>query len=389
MEELGRIFLAFVPETWIGVDVRKQIGPMLHERGFCRALIVTDKAVREHGLLEDVEKSLQACALPFGVFGGSLPNGPTEVVEECAEVARKEAADVLIAVGGGSSIDIAKAASALVTNEGDIYELIGRDRIKTPALFKVAIPTTAGTGSEWSTSAIITDARDALKKPIFSRFMCCDLVLLDPVLTMELPPRQTAETGIDALTHAIEAYGAWKSTVISDMYAEKAIELVGRNLRTAYAKGRKHIESRYNMLLAAALAMAAHTSSSAGLIHAMNYPLTAKAHVSHGTALALLLPHVIEFNLVACPERYGRIAQLLGERIEGLAPMEAARRASAAVRGLCRDLGMPERLTEIGFQASDIAPALEFLFAFQGYGLENNPRDATRDDLRRIYEAAL
>ena len=383
------MYLAFVPETWIGVDVRKQIGPMLHDRGFRRALIVTGKNVRERGLLRDIEQSLQTCALPYGVFDHSLPNGPTEIVEECAEVARKEAADVLIAVGGGSPIDIAKAASALVTNREGIYEFIGKDRIKEPALFKVAIPTTAGTGSEWSTSAIVTDARDALKKPIFSRFMCCDLVLLDPILTLELPPRQTAETGIDALTHAIEAYGAWKSTVLSDMYAEKAIELVGRNLRTAYAKGHKHLDARYKMLLAAALAMAAHTSSSAGLIHAMNYPLTAKAHVSHGTALALLLPHVMEFNLVACPEKYGRIAQLLGERVEGLTAMEAAKKASAAVRGLRSDLGIPERLTDIGFQESDIEPALEFLFSFQRYGMENNPRDATRDDLRRIYTAAL
>jgi len=389
MEELGRVYLACIPETWIGLDTRRQIAPMLRDRGLCRPLIVTDKSVAKHGLLEHVEDSLKGCGIEYGVFDKSLPNGPTEIIEECADVLRKEHRDSLLAVGGGSPIDIAKAASVLATNDEGIYDFIGRDKVKKPGLFKAVIPTTAGTGSEWSNSAIITDARDLLKKPIFSRFMWCDLVIIDPVLTLELPPKETADTGIDALTHAIEAYGAWKATVISDMFAEKAIELVSGNLRLAYAKGRKHIEARYKMCLAAALAMAAHTSSSAGLVHGMNYPLTAKTYVSHGTALAVMLPHILEFNSIACAHKSARIAQIMGETVDNCPPAEAALKSVKAVRRLCRDLGMPGTLTEIGFKEQDIDDALDFLFKYQTYAMENNPRDVTREDLRQIYKMAL
>jgi len=389
MEELARIYLACIPETWIGFDARREMGPMLQGRGLRRPLIVTDKNVAKHGLLKDVEDSLRSCGIEYGVFDKSLPNGPTEIIEECADALRKEHRDSLLAVGGGSPIDIAKAASVLATNDEGVYDFIGRDKVKKPGLFKAVIPTTAGTGSEWSNSAIVTDARDSLKKPIFSRFMWCNLVIIDPVLSLELPPRETADTGIDALTHAIEAYGAWKSTVISDMFAEKAIELVSGSLRVAYAKGRKHIEARYKMCVAAALAMAAHTSSSAGLVHGMNYPLTAKTHVSHGTALALLLPHILEFNSIACPHKYARIAQIMGETVDGCSPMEAPLKSAQAVRRLCRDVGMPGTLTEVGFKEQDIDDALDFLFEYQTYAMENNPRDVTREDLRQIYKAAL
>jgi alcohol dehydrogenase len=173
------------------------------------------------------------------------------------------------------------------------------------------------------------------------------------------------------------------------MFAEKAIELVSDNLRLAYAKGKRHIEARYKMCMAAALAMAAHTSSSAGLVHGMNYPLTAKTHVSHGTALALLLPHIMQFNAIACPPKYARLAQIMGERIEGCSPMEAALKSAEAVRRLCADVGMPRRLGEVGFKEDDIEEALDFLFKFQIYAMENNPRDVTREDLHRIYAAAL
>jgi alcohol dehydrogenase class IV len=389
MNEMGRIYLACVPETWIGVEAARQIGSLLKDRGFRRPLIVTDVPVAKSGLLGPVEESFGAAGLDHAIFDGSQPNGPTQAIEECAATLRRANCDSLVAVGGGSPIDIAKVASVLVTNEEGVYDFIGRDKVKRRGLFKAALPTTAGTGSEWSNSAIVTDGRDALKKPIFSRFMWCDLVLLDPLMSLHLPPRQTADTGIDALTHAIEAYAAWKATIVSDMYAEKAIELVASSLRTAYAKGPKHLEARYRLCLAAALAMAAHTSSSAGLVHAMNYPLTAKTHVSHGTALALLLPHIMDFNLIACPHKYAGIARLMGERLDGCSPIQAARRSVDAVRHLCADVGMPQALTEVGFTEGDIPDALDFLFTYQTYGMENNPRDVSREDLSRIYRAAL
>jgi len=389
MEELGRKYSICIPESLVGVGSAKDIGPILKERGFLRPLIVTDENIAKSGLLLEIEDTFKQSGIDSVVFDRAEPNGPTQVIEECAAVLRETRRDAVIGFGGGSPMDIAKVASVLVTNDEKVYEFIGRDKIKRPGLFKVLIPTTAGTGSEWSQAAIVTDARDSLKKPIFSRFMWSDVVILDPVLTLDLPPRATADTGIDALTHAIEAYAAWKSTLLSDMFAEKAIELVSASLRIAYAKGRKHIGARYKLLLAASLAMAAHTCSSAGLVHSMNYPLTAKAHVTHGTALALLLPHVMEFNLIGAPEKYARIARLMGEDVRGCSTMEAARKSVDAVRKLCIEVGMPRRLNEVGFTEQDIPDALDFLFKYQVYGMENNPRDVSREDFVAMYTAAL
>lgn len=389
MEELGRKFPVCIPETLVGNDASNETGNMLSERGFHKTLIVTDGDIVKAGLVEPIEASLRTKGVHYLVFDGCEPNGPIDVIVECAGVVKKEGCDSVIGVGGGSAMDIAKVASVLVTNNEDVYNFIGRDKIKVPGLFKALIPTTAGTGSEWSNAAIVTDKRDGQKKPIFSRYMWPDVVIIDPLMSLNLPPKATADTGIDALTHAIEAYAGWKANTVSDMFAEKAIQLVSNNLRIAYAKGRKHIEARYNLCLAAAFAMAAHTSSSAGLVHSMNYPLTAKTHASHGTAVALLLPHVMEFNLPGCLSKYAKIAQIMGENIEGCSPIDAAQKSVEAVRKLCRDVGMPQRMSQVGFKKEFIADALDFLFEFQLYGMENNPRDVSREDIVRIYEAAL
>jgi alcohol dehydrogenase len=311
------------------------------------------------------------------------------VIEKCASIGQERSCDAIVAVGGGSVMDTAKVASVIMTNGANAHEFIGRDRIKNPGVFKVLIPTTAGTGSEWAEAAIVTDVSDGQKKPIFSRYMWPDLAIIDPVMSLGLPPRVTADTGIDALTHAIEAYAAWKANVVSDMFAEQAMQLIATSLRTAYAKGRRQIGARYNLSIAAALAIAAHTSSSAGLVHSLNYPLSVRAHVSHGTALAILLPHVMEFNLPACPDKYARVADIMGENVKGLAPMDAARKSVDAVRKLGQDLRLPQRMRDVGFEERDIEPALDFLFEYQVYGMENNPRDVTRDDIVEIYKAAL
>lgn len=389
MEELGRTFPVFIPDTLVGNDASRKLGDILSERGFRKTLIVTDTGIVKAGLVEPIERSLRNNRVHHLIFDGCEPNGPTDVIIKCSEVLKEESCDSVIGLGGGSPMDTAKAASVLVTNKEDVHNFIGRDKIKTPGLFKALIPATAGTGSEWSDAAIVTDGRDGRKKPIFSRYMWADVVIIDPLMSLNLPPRTTADTGIDALAHAIEAYTGWKANTVSDMFAEKAIQLVSNNLRIVYAKGRKHIEARYNLCLAAAFGMAAHTSSSAGLVHSMNYPLTEKTHVSHGTALALLLPHVMEFNLLACPSKYAKIAQIMGENITGCSPMEAAQKSVEAVRKLCLDVGMPQGMSQVGFKREFIADALDFLFEFQLYGMENNGRDVTREDIVRIYEAAL
>jgi alcohol dehydrogenase class IV len=389
MVEFDRKYWAFIPESLIGRDAIHDLGGLLQERGLKKPLLVTGSTVVKTEAFAKAVESLRNSMIEHAIFSKCKADSPTEVVEECARTAKSEGCDSLIGIGGGSSMDTTKLASVLVTNTQDIHELIGRDKVQKPGLFKVLIPTTAGTGSEWSHPAVLTDDRDGYKKPVFSRFTASDLTIIDPTLTLDLPPRVTADTGVDALAHCIESYSSWKSNLLSDMFAEKGIELVFKSLRLAYAKGRKHLEARYDMCLAAALGMATHTCSAAGIAHSMNYPLTAKTHVSHGTALAILLPHVMEFNLLACAQKYARLARLIGEEVSGCSTMEAARKVIGAVRDLRRDLQMPLRTTEIGFTEEDIPDALDFLFENQLYGMENNPRDPSREDFIQIYKAAL
>jgi len=205
---------------------------------------------------------------------------------------------------------------------------------------------------------------------------------------LNLPSRITGDTGMDALSHSIEAYTTWKANIVSDMYAEKTIQLVAENLRVAYAKGPKHTEVRYKLAIAAALGMQAVMSSASGIVHSMNYPIGIKAHVTHGTAIALMLPHVMEYNLPGNPAKYAKIAQLMGENITGLSEMDAARKSVEAVRKLSRDVGMPQKLREVNIKKEDIPGFVDFLFEFQLYGMENNARDLTREDATKIFEAA-
>lgn len=389
MEEINRKYWAFIPETLIGKDSIDDLGVLIDERGYKKALIVTDNTVAKTKMFGRTVESLKRSRIDYAVFSGCKQNAPVKVIEKCAHNAKSENCDFIVGLGGGSAMDTAKVASVLMTNQQDIHDFIGEEKVRKPGLFKVLIPTTAGTGSEWSHPAIITDDRDGLKKPIFSKFTAADLAIIDPTFSLELPPKVTADTGIDTLTHLIEAYVSWKSNIISEMYAEKGIELVARSLRIAYAKGRKHIEARYDMCIAAAFGMAAHTSSSAGIAHSMNYPITAKTHVSHGSALALILPHVMEFNIIACPDKYVKIAQIMGEDIAGCSKIEAARKSVQAVKKLCQDLCMPQHLSEVGFLEDDIPNALDFLFENQLYGMENNPRDPKKEDFIKIYRAAL
>ena len=285
-------------------------------------------------------------------------------------------------------MDTTKIASVLSVTDEDVRSFLGIDKVKKAGLPKILIPTTSGTGSEWSGVGVVTDPADGQKKVIYSKYVWGDAVIIDPMMTINLPPRITGDTGMDALSHGIEAYTTWKANIISDMCAEKCIQLVAENLRIAYAKGSKHLEARYKLSIAAALGMQAVMCSAAGIVHSMNYPIGVKAHITHGAAISIMLPHVMEFNLIGNPAKYARIAQLMGEDISGLSEIEAARKSVEAVRKLSQDVGMPQRLRDVGIKKEDIPGFVDYLFEFQLYGMENNARDLTREEATKIYEAA-
>jgi alcohol dehydrogenase class IV len=388
MDKMQRLFSLYAPNTVFGVGAVGNVGTFAKGFGSRKALIVTDAGVAGAGLLDAATSSLEASAVAFGLFDECLPDAPLPAIVRCSKAAKEGKYDLIIAVGGGSVIDTAKVASLCLADEGEIRSLVGFDRVKERGMQKIFIPTTAGTGSEVTRAAVITDTSDGKKKGIYSKYLWADVAVVDPLMTLNLPQKITADSGFDALSHAIEAYATWNANVVSDMFAETAIRLVAENLPVAYAKGRKNVEARRNMAIAAPLGIIAAESAGAGIAHSMNYPMAAKAKITHGAAISIILPHVMEYNIMGNPLKFGNIARLMGEKTEHLSLMDAAGRAAEAVRDLARRLGLPQRMRDVGVNKDDIPGFVDYLFEFQLYGMENNARDLSREDAAGIFEAA-
>ncbi|RPH88411.1 MAG: iron-containing alcohol dehydrogenase, partial [Desulfobacteraceae bacterium] len=288
-----------------------------------KVLVVTDPGIVQAGLLEPLKQSLQAAHIPFALFDGVEPDPRLEVVQQCAEMGRKEGVEALIGFGGGSSLDIAKVAAVLLTNEGDLTQFFGIDLIPNPGLPVILIPTTAGTGSEVTPIAILSDTREKLKKGIVSPHLFPEVALLDPQLTVGLPPVVTALTGLDALIHAIESYTSVNAFDLTDHLAFRAMELLYDNIRTAYARG-EDLEARSRMLEGSLLAGIAFANAGVTAVHAFAYPIGGEFHVAHGLANSVMLPHVMRFNLLGNLPKFADIGSALGLDTEPLTDKEAA-----------------------------------------------------------------
>ncbi len=288
-------------------------------------------------------------------------------------------------------MDTTKAAAIFAADESVTIQDLVEMRPITRAMRRILIPTTAGTGSEWSATAVITDdVRDGRTYPIVDDMNFPDAVIIDPELSLELPSRPTAHTGMDALTHAIEAYTCSRANVVSDMFASHAIKLIGGSLGPAVAKGSRQMEDRSRMAFAAACAMMAGALAGVGLAHFMNVALGKKAGISHGAAVSLMLPYVMEYNMIACPEKFVEIARLLGEMTGGLPEREAAGLSVKAVKRLLGDFRMPQTLGDVGLTEADIPRLVEELMTYQAFPIAfMNPREADADDAAAIYHAAL
>lgn len=376
---------------WIltGNGAAAQTGEIAKSLGAKKALIVTDAGVVKAGLLTMVEESLRKTGIEYGVFDGALPNAPVGPVKRCADMARDGNFDLLIAVGGGSVIDTAKLAAVAAKgydSEADIgqYAVKGTPRKGLP---KILIPTTAGTGSEASTAAVFTDA-EGVVKGTRSEHIVGEIAIVDPELTQNLPPQLTAETGFDAFCHAFEAYTGLRANLVSEALDEMAMRLIGENLRPAYFEGAKNPEVRYKMAVAATFAMASVSMSQAGLPHAMGHVIQDVVNTSHSNSLSVLMPYIMEFNRDACPDKYARVATLLGEKIEGLPPVDASRKAIDAVKKLITDLKLPARMRDTGVSKSQIPHLVDLLFTVMVRNVGNNPRPVSREDAAKIFEAA-
>ncbi len=383
-------FSVHIPKTVMGPGAVNSLGNIIQNFGAKKVLIVTDKGVMEAGLLNKIRMLLEKAKCKFDVFDGCLPNAPTSTIDECNQKARDGGYHLLIGIGGGSVMDSTKVVSVIAPSGMKAQDLINEGKGGKKVLPKILIPTTSGTGSEWGIGAMVTDDTNGLKKGLRIPQMWADAVIVDPELTLNLPQRITADTGMDALTHAIEGYVSARSSIVGDMLAETAIKLIADNLRLAYVEGQKHLEARHHLSIAASLALASIMINGIGLAHAMDACIVERTHISHGAALTILLPHVMEFNLMAAPKKFGKIAELMGEKIEGLPVTDATKKSVEAVRSLARDLDMILKMSDVGIMESDIPEMAKERFTAMSHVMEtNNPRNVSREDIVRILRAAL
>ncbi len=375
------------PRIVMGPGSVKTIGTEVKARGAKRVLIVTDKGVIGAGLLKSIEESFKAAKVKYAVFDKVEPDPRYEIVADCVKMAEAARAQMLVGIGGGSPMDITKVTAVMLTNKGPIGAYFGINLIPKPGLPTILIPTTAGTGSEVTPIAILSDEGEKLKKGIVSPYLFPAIGILDPELTCGLPPHVTAATGMDALIHAIEAYTSINASTITDMYCVKAIELIYRNIRIAYAKG-DNMDARTAMMEGALLAGIAFANAGVTAVHAFAYPIGAEFHIPHGIANTLMLPHVIRFNVLGNLEKFAQLAKPFGLPTEGLDNLQIVDKVIAAIDRLADDIRVPRHLADFGVKEKDINTLADGVMKVTRL-LANNPRTLTLDDAKRIYKAAL
>ena len=367
-----------------GVGVISKLGDELRLLKAQKVAIITDPGIIKAGLLDKITSILKEEKLLYNVFDGVDPNPKDRNVERGAQVVRSFGADAMVAISGGSVIDCAKAIGVLVSHDGKrIKDFEGKTAVKKQILPFIAIPTTAGTGSEVTFSAVITDTENNYKMTVRSPFMAAKVALLDPKLTVTVPPHITASTGMDALTHAIEAYTVKVSEPVSDALALYAIELISNNLVNAVKNG-EDIEARACMLVGSLLAGIAFSHSDVGSVHCMAEALGGVYDAPHGICNAVLLPYVMEYNVEFCLEKYSRIAQAMGEVFYTIE--EGAMKAVERVKELAVDVGLPS-FKSLGVKEEDLEKLADM--AAGNISTDSNPREMNKQDYLILFKKAL
>jgi len=373
-------------ELFFGRGSASKIGEKVLGLGGEKAFIVTDKGVVGAGILNTIEESLKSSSIPYVVFDEVESDPSIETVAKGADLLKVAGCDIVLGIGGGSAMDAGKAIAAMATNTGNIFDYVGIDKIKNKILPFIAVPTTSGTGSEATYWAVLADKKTKFKTGVGGWAMMPVMAILDPMLTKALPPKITAFTGMDALTHAIESYVCKATQPVSEGLALHSIRLIARSLRKAVANG-DDIDAREDMLMGSLLAAMAFNVTRLGLAHAFAMPLGSKFNIPHGLVNAILLPHVMEFNLMAIPEKYIEIANIFGESTDNMTQMEAAYKSVKAVKKLMKDIGITQGLGDFGVKEVNIRSIAEE--AFTSGNVTVNPRKSTVEDLLNIAREAL
>lgn len=354
--------------------------------GASRVLIATDKGVAKAGVLQKVVDPLKAAGLDVTVYDEVEPNPSVATVEKCHKLFVQNGCQLAIGLGGGSSMDTAKATCILATNPGPITQYEGANKFPNTPAPSIAIPTTAGTGAEVTQSLVVTDTTRNYKVSVRSTLNVCKTALLDPQLLTSLPPAIVASTGMDALSHAVESYISVMASPLTEALSLEAIRVIASRLR-AFVANPSDESAATDMLYASMTAGLAFANGRVVAVHAIAHALGGHFHTPHGVACSLMLPPVLEFCVEAAPEKLARIAEVMGEDISGLSQQQAARRAVAAVARLASEIGVPTRLTEVGVTADKI----DVLAAdSEASGIQNTtPRKPSLDEIKALIQAAM
>jgi alcohol dehydrogenase class IV len=380
-------FLPIPTDVHFGFGAIRSLSDRVRGLGGRRVFIVTDPGVRAVGIVDRLIDALEQAAIELVVYDNVTADSGSQLICEGVDALEESGADVVVGIGGGSALDTAKAVAALATNPGSPLDYVGLHKLKVRPLPTIAIPTTAGTGSEVSLWSVFTDDGQKLKVAIGGVLVYPTVAVCDPELTMELPPELTAATGLDALAHAIECYTNDACQPISAALALEAIGLIGANLRNATRNGRDR-EARYAMMLASTMAGMAMNPTRLGLAHALAMPLGSwDLKIPHSIAIAVTLPVVMQFNCTAAPERFVAVARALGESVDGCSTLEGAARAPQAVRRLAENIGIPNGLSQYGLTERHVPEVVEE--AMKSGNVAVNPRRTTRDQLAEILRSTL
>ncbi len=349
-----------------------------------RIFIFTDEGIVRAGICEQVLSILEGAVESVSVFEKVPPEPPLETIHECLKLAREAECDLIIGLGGGSAMDVAKIISVLLTNDKSLDQMIGVNLVDKRGLPKILIPTSAGTGSEVTPIVILTDQAENLKKGVVSDFLFPETAILDPELTISLPPGATAASGMDALIHAVEAYTSVNATPMTDHLAERAIELVAANIRSAWANG-SNLEARMNMLEGSLLAGQAFANAGVTAVHAFAYPLGGEFHVPHGVSNAVMLCAVLRFNMIANLKKFAALGRLLCPDVTSTDSKVVAEAGIHFLEGLIVDLQLPRTLQELHVPQDAIPRMAEGVMKVTRL-LANNPRKITLEDAKKIYQ---
>lgn len=374
------------PEFVIGTDARLLAGRYAKNYGARHVLVVTGPHVLQAGWAKDILRTFEEEGIDHTLFSAITPNPRDHEVMDGAQVYAESGCDAIVAIGGGSPMDCAKGIGIVSSNGKHILEFEGVDRIVVPPPPVICIPTTAGTGADVSQFAIINDTARKVKIAIISKKIVPDIALIDPCPLTTLTPELTAHTGMDAITHSVEAYVSNASSPVTDLHALQSIRLMQAHLIPA-CRIQKDPGHRYQTMLGSLCAGLAFSNASLGAVHAMAHSLGGFSDLPHGECNALLLEHVMAFNYPACPGRYEEVGRALGVELSGVGHADRKDRVTGAVRQLREALGITDTLGDLGVTRGDLPTLAQN--ALHDPCMATNPRQPTQKDIERIYEEAL